>query len=85
MPSGAYFYCSVVGHLKASCPQLSKWYVFDISHRDNSDVLFPAGSLSGKVPQQDHPVEPSVDLKVKEVNTLSKLVSNLKSVRALVK
>ena len=46
-------------------------------------MLFPAGSQSGKVPQQDHPVEPSVDLKVKEVNTLSKLVSNLKSVRAL--
>ena len=75
----------MVGHLKASCAQLSKWYAFDISHRDNSDVLFPAGSQSGKVPQQDHPVEPSVDLKVKEVNTLLKLVSNLKSVRALVK
>ena len=38
-------------------------------------MLFPAGSQSGKVPQQDHPVEPSLDIKVKEVNTLSKLVS----------
>ena len=38
-------------------------------------MLFPVGSQSGKVPQQDYPVEPSLDIKVKEVNTLSKLVS----------
>ena len=52
-PVGPCFHCGEVGHLKSTCPRLSKSYPFDSSHRIvNSDVLSPTGPQSDKVVHQ---------------------------------
>ena len=72
-PVGPCFQCGEVGHLKASCPHLSKLYPFDVNHNDDYKLLFTTctGPQGCMVDQQVEPAEAGPSAKAKVVDRLS--------------